>query len=79
MDKKMRGKRDEHLKQDFRKWSIDQFTKSEFSHILQGVSLTNQARHDLEINRHVVTDWFTVEDVLENESKRQQIFRLLRI
>jgi len=47
--------------------------------ILQGVSLTKKARDDLEINRHVVTDWFTVEDVLETESKRQQVFRLLRI
>jgi hypothetical protein len=47
--------------------------------ILQGVSLTQKAKHDLEINRHVVTDWFTVEDVLENKRKREQIFRLLRI
>lgn len=47
--------------------------------ILQGVSLTQKAKHDLEINRHVVTDWFTVENVLENESKREEIFRLLRI
>lgn len=47
--------------------------------ILQGVSLTKKAKRDLEINRNVVTDWFTIEDVLENESKREQIFRLLRI
>jgi hypothetical protein len=47
--------------------------------ILQGVSLTKKAKHDLEINRHVVTDWFTIEDVLENGSKREKIFRLLRI
>lgn len=47
--------------------------------ILQGVSLTNTARNDLEINRHVVTDWFTVEDVLENETRREKVFRLLRI
>ncbi len=47
--------------------------------ILQGVSLTKKAKQDLEINRNVVTDWFTGEDVLENESKREKIFRLLRI
>jgi len=47
--------------------------------ILQSVSLTQKAKHDLEINRHVVTDWFTVEDVLESASKREQMFRLLRI
>lgn len=47
--------------------------------ILQGVSLTDTARNDLEMNRHVVTDWFTVEDVLKNETKREKMFRLLRI
>jgi hypothetical protein len=26
-----------------------------------------------------ITDWFTVEDILEKENKREQIFRLLRI
>jgi hypothetical protein len=47
--------------------------------ILQGVSLTQKAKDDLKSNRHVVTDWFTIEDVLENESKREHIFKLLRI
>ena len=47
--------------------------------ILQGVSITQRARHDLEINRDAVNYWFTIEDVLENESKREEIFKLLGI
>ncbi len=47
--------------------------------ILQGVSITEKARHDLVINRDVVNHWFTMEDVLESESKREEIFLLLGI
>ncbi|HSE83008.1 MAG TPA: hypothetical protein VLB01_00500, partial [Thermodesulfobacteriota bacterium] len=47
--------------------------------ILQGVSIMQRARHDLEINRDAVTYWFTIEDVLENEGKREEIFKLLGI
>lgn len=47
--------------------------------VLQGVSLTEKAKHDLEINRHVVTDWFTIEDLLEKETTRDQMFRILHI
>lgn len=47
--------------------------------ILQGLSLTQKARNDLEINRDTVNYWFTVEDVLEDESKREEIFRILKI
>lgn len=47
--------------------------------ILQGVSLTPTAKHDLEINRNAVNYWFTIEDILENEAKREEIFRLLDI
>lgn len=47
--------------------------------ILQGVSITQRAKHDLEINRDAVNYWFTIEDVLENENKREEIFRLLDI
>ncbi|MBC7265334.1 MAG: XcyI family restriction endonuclease [Chloroflexi bacterium] len=47
--------------------------------VLQGVSITEKAMEDLEINRDSVTDWFTIENVLEDEIKREQIFRLLRI
>ncbi|MCL4458510.1 MAG: XcyI family restriction endonuclease [Chloroflexi bacterium] len=47
--------------------------------ILQGVSVTQKARHDLEINRDAVNYWFTIEDVLENESKRGEVFDPLGI
>jgi hypothetical protein len=47
--------------------------------ILQGVSITEKARRDLEINRDAVNRWFVVEDVLENESKREEVLGLLRI
>ncbi|MGQ9632304.1 MAG: hypothetical protein ACUVXI_18615 [bacterium] len=44
--------------------------------ILQGVSITQKARSDLEINRDAVNHWVTIEDILENESKREEIFGL---
>jgi hypothetical protein len=47
--------------------------------ILQGVSVTETARKDLEISRDVVNYWFTVEEVLEDDAKRQELFDLLRI
>ncbi len=47
--------------------------------ILQGLSLTQKARNDLEINRDTLNYWFTVEDVLEDESKREEIFTILNI
>lgn len=47
--------------------------------ILQGLSLTPKARNDLEINRDTVNYWFTVEDVLEDENKREEIFTILNI
>lgn len=47
--------------------------------ILQGVSVTTKATRDLEINRNAVNHWFTVEDFLEHEKKREEIFALLRI
>lgn len=47
--------------------------------ILQGLSLTQKARDDLEINRDAVNHWFTVEDVLEDENKREAIFQILNI
>ena len=45
------------------------------SHLVEA----DQQIDDLEINRHVVTDWFTIEDVLESEPKRERIFKLLHI
>ncbi|MBM4044766.1 MAG: XcyI family restriction endonuclease [Planctomycetes bacterium] len=47
--------------------------------LLQRVSVTETARRDLEINREAVTDWFAIEDILEDDRKREQVFKLLRI
>jgi hypothetical protein len=41
--------------------------------------MTPTAKHDLEINHNAVNYWFTIEDILENEAKREEIFRLLDI
>lgn len=47
--------------------------------ILQGVSLTPTTTHEITRHRQTITDWLTIEDVLEREMKREQLFRLLRI
>ncbi len=47
--------------------------------IVQGVAMTPQARNDLELNRHIVTHWFTIENLLENEAVRNEVFELLNI
>lgn len=47
--------------------------------ILPEVSMTPQSIVDLQTNRQVVNHWFTVEELLENEEKRDEIFRLLDI
>ena len=47
--------------------------------ILQEVSMTSQSVIDLQTNQKTVNYWFTVEDVLENEEKRNEIFALLGI
>ncbi|HIE51029.1 MAG TPA: XcyI family restriction endonuclease [Armatimonadetes bacterium] len=45
--------------------------------VLQGVSITPRARRDLATNQDAVNYWFTVEEVLENEVKRNEFFGLL--
>jgi len=45
--------------------------------ILQGVSVTQQAREDLKTNQSAVNYWLTVEEVLEEEEKKEELFRLL--
>jgi hypothetical protein len=45
--------------------------------ILQGLSITPTARHDLEINRDAVNYWFTIEEILESENTREELFGLL--
>lgn len=47
--------------------------------IVQGVSMTQTAKNDLEINRDVVTNWFTIEDIMANEEVREEVFELLAI
>lgn len=47
--------------------------------ILTEVSITRQSKMDLQTNQKTVNYWFTVEEVLEDEDKRSDIFRLLRI
>jgi hypothetical protein len=47
--------------------------------ILQEVSMTSQAIVDLQTNQRTVNYWFTVEEVLENKDKRNELFRLLKI
>jgi hypothetical protein len=47
--------------------------------LLQGVSVTQQAKRDLETNKKTVNHWFAVEDLLENEERRSQFFQLLGI
>lgn len=47
--------------------------------ILQGVSITDTSRKDLELSRDVVNYWVTIEEILEDEAKRDKLFDLLRI
>lgn len=47
--------------------------------ILEGISVTPQAKADLEINRDAVSHWFTIEDVLDHEDRREEVFRILGI
>ncbi len=46
--------------------------------IVQGVSMTPKAFEDLEGNRDAVNHWFLVEDVLNNDEIREQLFDLLQ-
>ena len=47
--------------------------------LVQGVSMTSRAADDLAINQHAVNHWFTVEDFLEDETQREQVFKLIEI
>lgn len=47
--------------------------------LVQGVSMTQKSIQDLEINRDVVTNWFSIEDILKVEKKREEFFDLLDI
>ncbi len=45
--------------------------------IIPRPSLTKRAMADLKLNRHVITHWFTLEDFLNNERVRAEVFELL--
>lgn len=47
--------------------------------ILEKVSITPKAMSDLEINRSAVSYWFTIEDILDHEDQRQEVFEILNI
>jgi len=47
--------------------------------ILQGVSMTAQSKHDLQLNQPAVNYWFTIEEILQNEQIQTQLFTLLNI
>ena len=47
--------------------------------IIQGISMTTQAERDIEANKDAINYWYTIEDILENELKRNEFFKLLGI
>ncbi|MBM3144717.1 MAG: XcyI family restriction endonuclease [Chloroflexi bacterium] len=47
--------------------------------LVQGVSMTQRAADDLAINQQAVNHWFTIEDFLEDETRREQVFKLMNI
>lgn len=47
--------------------------------IMQSVSMSQQAVNDLKTNQASVNYWFTVEEILEDEEKRDNFFSLLNI
>jgi hypothetical protein len=47
--------------------------------VLRGASLTAGARQDLDLNRHIITHWFTVEELLQDQATETEVFELLRI
>jgi hypothetical protein len=47
--------------------------------VLQSVSMTEQSLNDLQTNKNAVNYWFTIEEVLKDDAKREALFQLLRI
>lgn len=47
--------------------------------IMYRVAVTLQAQQDLEAHRADIDRWFTIEDVLNRDETRQEIFKLLGI
>jgi hypothetical protein len=47
--------------------------------LLQKVSVSKQAKNDLQTNRNNVNYWFTVEEVLDKEQKQEDFLKLLKL
>lgn len=47
--------------------------------ILYGISLTEQGRRELTAHKQEIDYWFTIEDVIDQETTREAIYRLLGI
>lgn len=47
--------------------------------LMPGSSLTERAKEDLKLSRHIVTHWFTLEGLLTDEAVRAEVFDLLNI
>lgn len=47
--------------------------------LVQSVSMTQRAADDLAINHRAGNHWFSVEDFLEDERQREQIFKLMKL
>jgi hypothetical protein len=47
--------------------------------LLQAVSLSEQAKNDLQINQDIVNHWFTVEQILDKAEKQIDFFKLLKL
>lgn len=47
--------------------------------VLQRVSLTETAQDELHSNRNIINHWFALEDLLEDENKRDAFWELLKI
>ena len=47
--------------------------------IMYKISMSTQAQQDLTSHQDAIDRWFTIEDVLNRESTRQEIFKLLDI
>ena len=47
--------------------------------IMQGVSLTSKAKEEISESKATIDHFFTIEDILENEDLRKQLFNILNI
>ena len=45
--------------------------------IVSSVSMSPQARHDIQANKQTVNSWFAIEDILQSPSRRSEYYQLL--